>query len=49
MTKDRVNKLNKKAQEIAKAFSNPDREFNHTKETFTVAKIKPVSELTAGI
>ena len=49
MTKDRVHKLNQKAQEIAKAFSNPNREFNHTNETFEVAKIKPLSEITAGI
>tara|TARA_R100001126_G_C4803279_1_gene138010 strand:+ start:285 stop:599 length:315 start_codon:yes stop_codon:yes gene_type:complete len=49
MTKDRVHKLKQKAQEIAKAFSNPNREFNHTNETFEVAKIKPLSELTAGI
>ena len=49
MTKDRVNKLNQKAREIAEMFSNPNRQFNHTNETFTVAKIKPLSELTAGI
>ena len=49
MKKDRVQKLNLKAKEIAEMFSNPDREFNHTKEVFKVVKIKPLSELTAGI
>ena len=48
MTKDRVNKLKEKASEIAEMFSNPNRQFNHTNETFTVAKITPRSELTAG-
>lgn len=49
MTKERVHKLKNKAEEVAKMFSNPDREFNHTNETFKVVSIKPLSELTAGI
>lgn len=49
MKKDLVHKLHAKAQEIAKAFSNPDREFNYSKETFTVAEIRPLSEATAVI
>tara|TARA_B100000424_G_C22854618_1_gene455638 strand:+ start:677 stop:991 length:315 start_codon:yes stop_codon:yes gene_type:complete len=49
MKKDRVQKLNLKAQEIAKAFSNPNREFNFNKETFTVEFIQPLSEMVAAI
>jgi hypothetical protein len=49
MKKDLARKLNAKAQEIALAFSNPDREFNHGKETFIVSEIKPLSEVTAAI
>ena len=49
MTKDRVNKLNEKATEIAEMFSNPNRQFNHTNETFTVEFIQPLSEMVAAI
>ena len=38
MKKERVHKLNKKAQEIAEMFSNPDRQFNYNKETFENVK-----------
>ena len=41
MKKDRVQKLNLKAKEIAEMFSNPNRQFNFNKETFTVAFIQP--------
>ena len=49
MTKDRVNKLNQKAREIAEMFSNPNRQFNFNKETFTVEFIQPLSEMVAAI
>ena len=49
MNRDIALKLVEKAEEVAKHYSNPDREFNFNKETFTVAKIKPLSELTALI
>ena len=49
MTKDRVQKLNIKAKEIAEMFSNPNREFNFNKETFTVAFIQPLSEMVGAI
>ena len=49
MKKERVHKLNKKAQEIAEMFSNPDRQFNYNKETFTVEFIQPLSEMVAAI
>ena len=49
MTKDRVQKLNIKAKEIAEMFSNPNRQFNFNKETFTVEFIQPLSEMVAAI
>ena len=49
MTKDRVNKLKEKASEIAEMFSNPNRQFNFNKETFTVEFIQPLSEMVAAI
>tara|TARA_R100000664_G_scaffold2996_1_gene7059 strand:- start:34242 stop:34562 length:321 start_codon:yes stop_codon:yes gene_type:complete len=42
-------KLYDKANEVAFHFSNPDREFNTTKESFTVRKIIPLSDLTATV
>ena len=49
MKKDRVQKLNIKAKEIAEMFSNPNRQFNFNKETFTVEFIQPLSEMVAAI
>ena len=49
MKKDRVQKLNIKAKEIAEMFSNPNRQFNFNKETFTVEFIQPLSEMGAAI
>ena len=49
MKKDRVIKLESTAKKIAELFSNPKREFNYNNETFEVAKIKPLTELTAAI
>ena len=49
MKKDRVQKLNLKAKEIAEMFSNPNRQFNFNKETFTVAFIQPLSEMVGAI
>ena len=49
MKKDRVQKLNEKAKEIAEMFSNPNRQFNFNKETFTVEFIQPLSEMVAAI
>ena len=49
MKKDRVQKLNLKAKEIAEMFSNPNRQFNFNKETFTVEFIQPLSEMVAAI
>lgn len=36
-----------KAEEVAKAFSNPERELNTNNELFSVESIKPLSENTA--
>ena len=47
MRKDLVLTLKSKAEEIAKNFSNPERDFNHTGEIFSVKSIKPLSENTA--
>ena len=38
-----------KANEVAFHFSNPDREFNTTKESFKVGKILPLSDVTAAV
>lgn len=38
-----------KANEVADIFSNPNREFNYSKETFRVEKIHPLSENTACV
>jgi len=35
------------AQKVATLYGNQDREKNYHKETFTLVKIKPLSELTA--
>ena len=49
MQKDRAIKLKELSKRIAENFSNPNREFNHTNETFEVSKIIPLSESTAII
>jgi len=41
--------LKAKAEECAKHFSNPDRDFNYSKETFAVLRIIPLSEFTAAV
>ena len=41
--------LQEKAEEIAKNFSNKDREFNTNNETFEVDKIEPLSESTGVV
>ena len=47
MKKDVAIKLKKKAEDIAKEFSNVDREFNISNETFKIKKVEPLSEYTA--
>ena len=49
MQKSRVIKLKQLSKTIAANFSNPNREFNHTNETFEVDKLIPLSESTALI
>ena len=49
MNKKVAKELYNKANETAFHFSNPDRQFNTTKETFKVGKIKPLSENTAAL
>ena len=49
MKKEMAVKLYDKATEVAYHFSNPKREFNKTNETFSVGKIKPLSDLTAAV
>ena len=48
MQKERAQALRKKALEVGLAYSNPDREFNHNKESFTLDKIVPLSETTVA-
>jgi len=47
MNKEVALKLSAKAKEIAKNFSNVNREFNRNNESFTLNKIIPLSEKTA--
>lgn len=47
MNKTVAHKLNKKALEIAEKFSNPDREYNRSKETFEFSAVKILSETSA--
>ena len=49
MKKELAVKLYDKANEVAFHFSNPDREFNTTKESFKVGKILPLSDVTAAV
>ena len=35
--------LKEKAEEVAKAFSNPNRDHNHTNEEFSVKSVRPLS------
>lgn len=47
MNKTVALRLKTTANEIAQNFSNPDREYNKTNETFDVESIVPLSEYTA--
>jgi hypothetical protein len=47
MNKDVKDKLRLKVKEVGQRFSNPDREFNFTNETFEIEKVKILSENTA--
>lgn len=49
MRKEFVETLKKKAEEVAKNFSNPEREYNYLKEMFSVNEITPLSETTAVV
>lgn len=49
MTKEIYKKLEQKAHEVAKRYSNPDREKNFNQEVFSVVGIVPLSELSAGV
>ena len=49
MQKQRVIKLRELGEQIAKNFSNPDRERNYNNETFKVDSLIPLSESTALI
>jgi hypothetical protein len=49
MKKHLVLELHKKAESLAKAYSKPGRENNHTNELFSVHQIKPLSEDVAAI
>jgi hypothetical protein len=42
-------KLKEKAEEIAEIYSNPDREFNYSKESFEVHKITSLSEFVGVV
>lgn len=47
MKKDVALQLIETVKRAGKVFSNPDREYNFTGETFTPKKITPLSETTA--
>ena len=49
MKKEIAIKLREKAEEISRQYSNPEREFNPNHETFTVARIQPLSEMVACV
>ena len=49
MQKELAKLLELKAAEVAKNYSNPDREYNYNKEIFEVKEIKPLSENTAAV
>lgn len=49
MRQDLALKLKEKAEEIAKNFSNLEREFNYSRETFEIHKLVPLSEVTAAL
>ena len=36
-------------QEVAKIFSNPDRDKNYSNETFVFEQIRPLSDVTASV
>ena len=41
--------LKEKAEEVAKAFSNPNRDHNHTNEEFSVKSVRPLSDHMAAV
>lgn len=49
MKKENLKSLKRRAEEIATAYSNPNREYNHTNEVFSMDKINPLSETTASV
>ena len=49
MTKEIYKKLEQKAHEVARRFSNPDRDRNFNNEVFSVINIIPTSELSANV
>jgi DNA-dependent RNA polymerase auxiliary subunit epsilon len=49
MEKSKAVMLRDSAEELAKVFSNPNREYNGQNETFKVDKITPMSDLTAVV
>jgi len=49
MRKEIAIELNKRATEVAKMYSNSDREKNTNNEIFSVLKIIPMSEFTAAV
>lgn len=49
MKKENLTSLKRRAEEIAKAYSKPDREYNYNKELFQLNKLIPMSETTATV
>ena len=49
MTKTNAQKLKSFASEVAVNYSNPEREYNYSSETFEVSKIVPHSDQTATV
>ena len=49
MKKSLALKLQYRAEEVAKKFSNFDREKNHNNETFELVIIRPLSDYTAAV
>ena len=49
MKKDLAIKLKEYSNTISQRYSNPDREFNFSNETFAVDEIMPTSETTATV
>ena len=49
MNKEVAIHLKSRAEEVAKTFSNPDREHNHTGEVFSVKSVRPLSDHMAAV